>query len=152
MITAQIERFTDILPELQVLFPKHWEELALNRDKVPLDPMYEIYLARDAVDEMVVVTLRELGEIRGYFIGFINPGLHYRTCLTCIMDIFYVDPPHRGRRGGIMLFRALEAELRRRNVQRMFVGSKVHKDASRLFEALGYNKVEVYYSKWLGTD
>lgn len=150
MLTTQIERFTDILPELQVLFPKHWEELALNRDKVPLDPMYEIYLQRDSLNQVIVVTLREEGEIRGYFIGFINPGLHYRSCLTCIMDIFYVDPPHRNRAGGLLIFRALEKECKRRGVQRMFVGSKVHKDASRLFEALKFNKVEVFYSKWIG--
>lgn len=150
MLTTQIERFTDILRELQVLFPRHWEELALNRDKVPLDPMYEIYLQRDTLNQVIVVTLREEGYIRGYFIGFINPGLHYRNCLTCIMDIFYVDPAHRNKMGGLMIFRALEKECKRRGVQRMFVGSKVHKDASKLFEALKFTKVEVFYSKWLG--
>lgn len=150
MLTTQIERFTDILGEMQALFPQHWEELALHRDKVPLDPMYEIYLERDKRNEMVVVTLREEGAMRGYFIGFINPGLHYRTCLTCIMDIFYVDPPYRNRMGGLMIFRALEKECKRRGVKRMYVGSKVHKDASKLFEALNFTKVETFYSKWIG--
>lgn len=149
MITAQVESFTERLEELKPLFPLHWEELALNRDRVPLDPQYDIYIAREQRGELLLVTLREAGAIVGYFIGFIAPGLHYRTCLTCTMDIFYVHPKHRGRMGGARLFRAVKQELKRRGVQRWFVGSKCHADASRLFEALGFEKVEVYYSMML---
>lgn len=150
MLSAQIESFTERLEEFRPLFPLHWEELALNKDKVPLDPQYDIYIQREARGELLFVTLRELGTPVGYFIGFIAPGLHYRTCLTCTMDIFYVHPAKRGGRGGIKLFKFVEQELRRRGVDRWFVGSKCHADASWLFEILGFDRVEVYYSKWLG--
>jgi len=150
MLSAQIESFTERLGEFRPLFPLHWEELALNKDKVPLDPQYDIYIQREARGELLFVTLRELGTPVGYFIGFIAPGLHYRTCLTCTMDIFYVHPAKRGGRGGIKLFKFVEKELRRRGVDRWFVGSKCHADASWLFEILGFDRVEVYYSKWLG--
>lgn len=149
MITAQVESLTARLEEMKPLFPLHWEELALNRDKVPLDPQYDIYLARDARGEVLFITLRELGELVGYFVGFVAPGLHYRTCLTLTMDIFYVRPDKRGR-CGVRLFRAVEEEAKRRGVKRMFVGSKCHKDASWLFERLGYEEVERYFSKWIG--
>lgn len=150
MLTTHIESFTELQPQLKELFPAHWKELALNQDKVPLDPMYEVYFERDRRGEVLLVTLRERGEIAGYFIGFINPGLHYRTCLTCIMDIFYVKPEHRNKMGGVRLFKAVEKECKRRGVQRIYAGSKLHKDSSRLFEALGYNRVETYFSKWVG--
>jgi len=150
MLTAQVESLTERLEELKPLFPLHWEELALNKDKVPLDPQYEVYLDRDRRGEVLLVTLRELGELKGYFVGFIAPGLHYRSCLTCTMDIFFVHPDVRCRFGGPRLFKAVKAELKRRGVQRWFVGSKNHKDASRLFEALGFDPVETYYSMWLG--
>jgi GNAT superfamily N-acetyltransferase len=149
MLTAQVESFTDALDELKRLLPLHYEELALNKDSVPLDPQYEIYLQRDSAGEVVFVTLRDLGVLVGYFIGFVAPGLHYRTCLTCTMDIFYVVPDSRGARGGVRLFKAVESELKRRGVDRWFVGSKVHKDASKLFEYLDFSKVETYYSKML---
>lgn len=150
MLTCQVESFTERLGEFRPLFPLHWEELALNKDKVPLDPQYDVYIQREARGELLFVTLRELGTPVGYFIGFIAPGLHYRTCLTCTMDIFYVHPAKRGGRGGIKLFKFVEKELRRRGVDRWFVGSKCHADASWLFEILGFDRVEVYYSKWLG--
>lgn len=150
MLTAQVESFAERLDEFRPLFPLHWEELALNRDKVPLDPQYDIYIERERRGELLFVTLRELGDPVGYFIGFIAPGLHYRTCLTCTMDIFFVRPDKRTGSAGVRMFRFVEQELRRRGVHRWFMGSKVHADSSALFERIGASRVEVYYSKWLG--
>lgn len=152
MITAQVESLTARLEELKPLFPLHWAELALDRDKVPLDPQYDEYLRRDAAGMVLFVTLRRRGELIGYFVGFVAPGLHYRTCLTLTMDIFYLAPAHRDGTptAALRLFRAVEREARRRGVQRMLVGSKAHKDASRLFQHLGFARIETYYSKWTG--
>lgn len=150
MITCQLENLTEKLEELKPLFPLHYEELALNKEQVPLSPQYDIYLKRDAMGEVVFIAMRELGELIGYFVGFVAPGLHYKTCLTCTMDIFYVRPDKRNGSAGIRLFKSVEIELRKRGVQRWFVGSKCHKDASALFERLGFNRVEAFYSKWLG--
>ncbi len=150
MITFEIESFTDNLPELKVIFPLHYEELALDKDKVPLSPQYDIYEAREALGELIFITAREKGELIGYFIGFISPGLHYSTCLTCTMDIFYIHPEHRGSNFGFKLFDFVEKELKRRGVDRWYVGSKCHLDASWLFERLGFDRVEVTYSKYMG--
>jgi len=150
MITAQVESFEERLGEFSPLFPLHYEELALNKDKVPLDPNYAMYIEKERNGGLLFVTLREAGEAVGYFIGFIAPGLHYQTCLTCTMDIFYVHPDKRGSKAGFELFNFVEKELKRRKVDRWFVGSKCHKDTSWLFEKLEFEKVEVYYSKWLG--
>lgn len=150
MITVQVEPFPAFLDEVKPLLPRHWEELALHKDRVPLDPQYETYLERDRAGAVLVMTVREDALLVGYFVGFVTPGLHYQTCLTLTMDIFWVAPEARGAGVGYDLFREVEKEARRRGVQRMFVGSKLHKDASWLFERLGYEEVERYYSQWLG--
>ena len=150
MITAHVEPWPQFVEEAKPLFPEHWAELALNTDKVPLDPQYDVYDAADARGEVLVVTLRELGALVGYYIGFIRPGLHYKTCLTAQMDIFWVRPEYRGRGAGVILFRFVEETLRARGVQRLFVGTKCHKDAGWLFERLGYQEVERYFTHWLG--
>lgn len=151
MITCSVESFTDNIDELKTLIPMHYQELALNKDKVPLSPQWDIYKQRDAMGQVLFMVMREAGEMIGYFIGFIAPGLHYSTCLTCTMDIFYIHPEKRGSGlPGIKLFRSVEAELKRRGVDRWFVGSKTMADASALFERLKFDRVEVYYSKWLG--
>lgn len=150
MITVHHESFEERLNELKPLLPLHYEELALNKDHVPLDPQYDVYIARERQGELLFTVLREKGEMVGYFIGFISPGLHYKTCLTCIMDIFFVHPEKRNSGAGKLLFAEVEKELRRRGVQRWFMGSKMHKDASYLFEKIGAELVETMYSKWLG--
>lgn len=150
MLTIQVEPLTPMLESIKSMFPAHWKELALDQDKVPLDPMYEIYLQRDQLGEVMFLTCRQDGPIVGYFVGFVAPGLHYKTCLTLTMDIFWVHPESRGKGLGIRLFKSVEAEAKRRGVKRMFVGSKMHKDASWLFEKLGYREVERYYEHWLG--
>lgn len=150
MITCHIENFEERLPELKVLLPGHYRELALNQDQVPLDPQYAVYIERERQGGLLFVTLRDAGELVGYYIGFIAPGLHYRTCLTCTTDIFYLRPDKRKGGAGLRMFQFVESELRRRGVQRWFMGSKVHMDASYLFKLIDAEPVETYYSKWLG--
>jgi GNAT superfamily N-acetyltransferase len=150
MITVMLESFEERLPELLPLLPLHYAELALNQDKVPLSPQYDVYIERERRGELMFMVVRDVGELIGYFIGFVAPGLHYSTCYTLIMDIFYIHPGHRGNSTGFKLFKTVEAEAKKRGVDRMFVGSKVHLDASWLFEKLGYEKVETTYSLWMG--
>jgi GNAT superfamily N-acetyltransferase len=149
MITYHIESFSERLEELKALLPLHYEELALNKDKVPLSPQYEVYVDRERQGMLLFVTARDAGQLVGYFIGFVAPGLHYSTCLTCIMDIFYIAPDHRGSNAGFQLFKFVEKELKRRRVQRWFMGAKVHFDCSFLFEKLGAELVEKTYSLML---
>jgi len=150
MLTIEVEAYSSVIPELRPLLHEHYKELALNQDKVPLQPRWGVYEQAEAADDLLMVICRDNGTVIGYFVGFIAPGLHYETCLTCKMDIFYVAPSHRGGSLGIRLFKYVERELKARGVQRIFVGSKCHADASVLFERLKYSKVEVYYSKWIG--
>ncbi|WP_335954048.1 GNAT family N-acetyltransferase, partial [Acinetobacter higginsii] len=129
MITAHVESFEENLEYLKPLLPIHYQELALNQDKVPLSPQFDKYIAAEHSGELLFIGLRKSGELIGYFIGFVAPGLHYSTCLTCQMDIFYVHPDHRGSGAGLQLFKFVEDQCKKRGVQRLFVGSKLHKDA-----------------------
>jgi len=152
MITAHLEKFADALPELKPVLPLHYEELALDKDKVPLDPQYDIYLERERRGELIFMAMRSSGRLIGYFIGFIAPALHYRTCLTLTMDIFYIVPEFRGNKAGLLLFGEIKKEAKRRGVQLWFMGNKTHAKvhADALYRAIGAEEVETYYSIWLG--
>jgi hypothetical protein len=159
VITVCAEHLRDTLEELKPLFDPHWRELAHDRDQVPLDPQYETYLAREALGEVLSVIARERGKIVAYFVGFVAPGLHYKTCLTLTMDIFWIHPDYRAEDSlgeleeqmlAWQLFAEVLKEARRRGVRRAFFGSKALHDASSLFEQLGMVKADVYYSRLLG--
>lgn len=150
MITYSIERFSNVYWELLPLLREHYGEISTHKlHGVLLEPMIDVYRAREADGTLLMVIGRELGEIVSYFVGFVAPALHYRSCLTCSPDIFYVRPDRRNGSSGIKLFRFVEKELGRRGVKRWAVGSKVQHDASALFKFLGFEPVETTYEKWL---
>jgi hypothetical protein len=138
--------------ELKTLLNGHYEELALNKDKVPLRPQWHLYQQREDLEQLVYVTLRDAGELIGYIIMFVAPGLHYETCLTAHMDILFVRPDRRdaAAKGVLLMLDTLEAELKRRGVQRWFMGTKLHKDIGAIFRRRKFEAVEMTYSKWIG--
>lgn len=145
-ISAQVET-TDAIPEMWPLLQRHWDEIALDKDDVPLDPDWDLYRTLESMGQLLIVTLRAQGVMVGYAVMFIRTEAHYRSTLCGRMDVFWIDPAYRGRMGGVRLFRAVEKELARRGVRRVFMGSKLHKDSSRLFVALGYRPIEMWFSK-----
>lgn len=158
-LTCCIERLVDVLEELKPHFDPHWQELALDQAHVPLDPQYGVYLQRDAQNEVLCVILREKGAIRGYFVGFVCPGLHYQSTLTLTHDISWLHPNLRGidSLGELeeemaleMIYEVALKEARRRGVQRVYFGTKLHKNIGRLYERLGLVEVERYFSAWIG--
>lgn len=152
--TTAIEDYLDTLPELTEVYPLHWRELAVSSD-IPLEPDYAAYGHLYAAGQLLLVTLREGPRLAGYFIGFIFPEMHYKSCLTCTGDIFFILPQYRGGMAGLKLFRAVEAECRARGVQRWHVTSKLRnmngddKDSGAMLRRLGFTAVEVHYSKRL---
>lgn len=149
MITAQIEPFRENIAELQTLIPTHYDKLSLHVGKFPLKPQWHVYLEREARGELMFTTLRRDGKMIGYWISFITPGLHYETCLTAIMDIWFVHPEHAIGKAPVILIKTVERELRRRGVNLWFAGSKNHRPCGRLFELVGFEAVETFYGKWL---
>jgi L-amino acid N-acyltransferase YncA len=149
-ITAQTESFTRARPELELLFPHHWQELALDKDKVPLDVDWARYDALEKAGVLLFITLRQHGRIVGYYVGILMPHIHYRTCVQLSMDIYWTHPSVRGGTVARKLMSAVESEARNRGVHRIFAVSKNHKDSSRLFSALGYRPIETVHSKWIG--
>jgi L-amino acid N-acyltransferase YncA len=147
---SQLERWPDVVDEFRLLIDDHYEELALDKDKVPLNVDWDRYMRLYEAGVLLFVSLRDEGKLVGYFIGFVMPHLHYVDCVTCAMDIYFVHPSVRGRFGGLRLLRQVERILRANGVHRWTMGSKNHAPSDRLFAAMGFKPIETYHSKWLG--
>lgn len=150
MITAQIESYSECIEEIKPFYHDHWVELAMHKDKVPLAPRYDVYDVLDDAGSLLVATLRDDGDLVGYFIGIVEYELHYASCKSMVGDIFRIIPRARGKWNAVKLFRAVEQGAKDRGVVRVYYGSKAHKDASALFKYLKCEKCEVSYTKWIG--
>jgi GNAT superfamily N-acetyltransferase len=147
MVTYAVEPWSQYKREACSIWPKHWEEIAVDRDAIKLNVDYAQYDALDSQGALHIVVARSAGRMVGYWLGIIRPHLHYKTSLSAFTDIYYVDPDFRKGRVGIELFKFAEKTLKARGVQKIFTGTKVHLDMSKVFEHLGYRKTEVLFTK-----
>lgn len=150
MITFHVEPLSEFKREAAILFPKHWEEVALHKDTIKLDVDFSQFDAIDALGGLHIVVAREAGTIVGYWVGLIRPHLHYRESLTAYTDIYYV---RQETRKDVFLFQRMldfvEKTLKQRGVQKLFIASKCHKDLSKIFEHRKMTRTEIVYTKLL---
>ncbi len=142
MITIQTEKLADLYPEILPLYERHYQEIAENKDSVPLDPDYERYLAMDKSGMLLVVTVRDDDKLVGYFKVIIVSLLHYRSTLSAETDIFFIDKEYRGDGTGTKLFRFVIEEVEKRGAKCFYSGYKIKHGHEKLFKSLGFVDIE----------
>lgn len=149
-ITYQVEAMHQCVDDMAELWDLHWNEIALDKDKVPLDPDIETFAMLESTGQLVIVTVRDDARLVGYHISLVRQHLHYKSSLTAYVDMYFLHPDYRGGLAGFKMFKFVEDVLRQRGVDRIYSGTKLHKDMGRLFERLGYNETERLFVKWIG--
>lgn len=150
MITFQVERLAPIQPELEHLLKLHWEEVALNRDTIPLEPDWDMYYHLDGAGMLHILTARSAGKLIGYYIDIIKGHLHYKSSKTAFCDVYYLMPKHRTGRTALRLFMEHERALNRIGVNKIYTMHKVHvNNIGPLLAKLGYKHIENVLTKVL---
>lgn len=129
------------------MFVEHWKEVALNHAEVPLDVAWDRYNALDDAGALHVLTARRDGVLVGYHIAIVTAHLHYASTLHGITDVYWIAPAYRTGRTGLRMFQAVERELKKLGVRKLFTATKLHLDQGALFEYMGYKPVERLYAK-----
>lgn len=145
-----IETIDQVLDDMAWLWQVHWEEIALDRAKVPLNPDVDTFRVLEEAGLLLIVTARDGEKMVGYHVTIVRPHLHYKQSLTAYADMYFIHPDYRQGMTGVRLFKYLERVLRERGVDRIYQGTKLHKDMGRLFERLGYKETERLFVKWIG--
>jgi Acetyltransferase (GNAT) family len=143
----QTEPWATFKVEARELFERHWREIALNHAEVPLDIDHARYDAMAAAGGLHVLTVRRAGKLIGYHIAIVSGHLHYASTLHGITDVYWIAPECRHGVTAVRMFQAVERELKRRGVRKLFTATKLHLDQGALFEHLGYRPVERLYAK-----
>lgn len=90
------ERFSLIERELIPLFQKHYDEIALDKDRVALDPDWNYYRAVDAAGILQILTARAPnGKLAGYIFNVIGTHNHYKSTKFCNTEMFWLHPYFR---------------------------------------------------------
>lgn len=152
-VRFQDEPFYIVARELPPLFKKHWRELGRDKDDVPLDPNWDVYMEMSIAGKLRVTTARAGDELVGYVFNIVGPHLHYRSTLHSVVDMYWLDPRYRKGWTGIKMLRANEQMLDRTGVVRRMIAEHlqfkgVHGRMMRVvFKWLGYRPRDVLYAK-----
>lgn len=148
-VTFQIETLDECLEEMKPFLKLHWEEVALYKDKILLNPDYNKYYELEKIGILRISTARDEGKLVGYFISMIQPHIHYQDHLYAVNDILYLDESYRGADVAIGLFQFAEEDLKDLGVSVLIIAMKTAKPFDALCEALDYTNVERVYSKYI---
>ena len=149
MITFQKESWIDLLPELPAIFLAHWEEVALERTVIPLEPDWERYSRMDLEGVSHMLTVRDDGILVGYYHAIVMPHLHYRSSKTAWSDLIYLHPEYRKGLTGYKMLKHAEKMLKDLGVQRSYLMTKAHLPINILMKRLKYRLVERTFTKLL---
>jgi hypothetical protein len=149
MIAIARETFGTIRDDLMPLWQRHYDEVAEDKEVVPLDPDWEKYAVLALRGSLAVVTARRDGAIVGYVFAVVDTHLHYRSTRFAMLDLYYLRPDCRGGRTFVRMLIEMQTMLRQVGVVKVIGNTKLAHDQGRVFRALGWREAERIFVKVL---
>jgi len=149
-INFQQEFVQQFEKDCQELLRLHWEEIALNKGKIKLNPDWSSYYSCEEKGSLKIFTARDSGKLVGYFVVFIGYNPHYKDHLFATNDVIYLHSDFRKGLTGVKLIRFAEKCLKEDGVSVLSINTKVHQPFDIIMKRLKFNLIERVYSKYLG--
>ena len=145
------QEFLDsVVLDAGVLLEEHWEEVALNKDKIKVNPDWSAYYTLEEQGKLKIFTARYEGILIGYFVVFVSPHIHYKDHLFANNDLIYLSPKYRKGFTSVKLIKFAEKCLKDDGVSVLVINTKNHKPFHKLMKFLGFSPSETLYSKYIG--
>jgi len=146
MIEFKLENLANVKREAEPLLKQHWEEIALNKDIIKLNPDWRAYAELDRVNALRVFTARKDGKLVGYFVVIVSKALHYADHLFANNDIIFLTKPARKGLTGVKLIKFAIDSLAAEGITKLHINTKAHQPFDAILERLGFEEIERVYS------
>tara|TARA_R110000803_G_scaffold4407_1_gene14831 strand:- start:245 stop:700 length:456 start_codon:yes stop_codon:yes gene_type:complete len=150
MVKYQQEFLSQVQSDIEPLIELHWEEIALNQDKIKLNPDWDAYHNLEAESKLKIFTVRDGDKLVGYFVVLIGTNIHYKDHQFASNDIIYLHKDYRRGFAGIRLIKFAEKCLKEDGVSVLVINTKTHKPFDKVLERLKFKPIERVYSKFIG--
>jgi len=150
--TYQQEFMATVVSEMRTLIEQHWAEIAVNRDKIRLNPDFDAYADLEQANILRIFTARDGGRLVGYFLVFCKRNIHYMDHVFAVNDIIYLHPDYRRGLTGVKLIKFAEKCLAEDGVSVLVINTKTHRPFDAVLERLNFNLTERVYTKYIGRD
>jgi GNAT superfamily N-acetyltransferase len=149
-IKYQQEFLTKVRHECQGLIEAHWEDIALNKDKIKLNPDWNAYFTLEKEGKLKLFTARDGEKLVGYFVVIVGVNLHYKDHVFASNDVIYLHKDYRKGFTGSKLIKFAEGCLKQDGVSVLTINTKIHQPFDAVLSRLGFKAIERVYSKYLG--
>jgi len=149
MITFTTEKLYECIKELKELIKLHYDEVAPYSD-IPLNVNWERLILMDLRDSMKCFIVRKDDKLVGYANFFISSSIEYQGSIQAKMSNIFIHPDHRGH--GIRFISYCDEQLKKEGVQVVYHHVKARNDYGVLLNRLGYDIMNIEYSKRLDKD
>jgi hypothetical protein len=129
VVKYQQEFLSQVEDDIKYLIELHWDEIALNKDSIKLNPDWDAYSNLEKQSKLKVFTAREDGLLVGYFVVVLGTNIHYKDHTFANNDV--------------------EKCLKEDGVSVLTINIKVHKPFDKVLERLKFKHIERVYSKYL---
>lgn len=131
------------------LLREHWEEVALNKAVMVLEPDEERYQKLEADGTFFALGAFCDGELAGYSGNFITQHIHYASLCYANNDVLFVAKQHRNSPLGLRLIRETEIEARRRGARMMSWHAKENTPLANILPRMGKRIQDIIFSSEL---
>lgn len=142
-------------PDAIDLFSEHWEEIALNKRVMRLDPNWKKYYALEEQGMMLILAMYAIQRgpycenLVGYSVNFVTDHMHYQDLKVCQNDLLFVQENWRSGRHGLRLILATEAAGKEAGAKLILWHAKPDTTLDVLLPRMRYGIQDVIYSKEL---
>ena len=148
----QQEFLDQVKDDILSLLDLHYNEIALNQDKIKLNPDWDVYKELEQQGKLKIFTARDNDTLVGYFVVVVGVNMHYKDHTFACNDIIYLHKDYRKGFAGIKLIKFAKKCLTEDGVSVLAINTKVHQPFDKVLERLGFNLIERVYSSYLQGD
>lgn len=149
-VAFEVEKWSDVLPELRPMFHMLWDDVGVDKDKFIAKCDEAKYKTIEDAGLLCVTTMRADGHLVGFYVAIVHPNPHYfEQGMMAYTDMYFLLPGFRRGNWGLKLFAFTEEEWKKRGAVKAYSSHKIHRDRGRMFEALGWRPLDIVYSKIL---
>lgn len=141
-----LENLARVRREIEPLLKQHYDEIALNKDIINLNPDWEGYARLDAVNALRIYTARRNNKLLGYFVVIVSKSLHYRDHLFANNDVIFLAKDARKGLTGVKLIKYAIDSLAAEGITKLHVNTKAHQPFDAILERLNFEEIERVYS------
>ncbi len=136
-------------PASAALFAAHWDEIALNKQLMRLNPSLDKYERLQDQGMLLAIGAYADGELVGYSVNFITQHLHYADLWVCTNDVVFIRKDMRNSGIGAGLMQRTEELATARGAQMMLWHAKANTALAELLPRNGYGVQDIVFSKGL---